>query len=170
MQVPQRGEREVSRPPIELLQALRGVDRPGVEAAFRVAREDVRPVELTRVPAAVTNPDQDFPFPALALFDHVCIVAYNAIIDCRAWSASMASITIRNLDAQTKARLRVRAAHHSRSMEEEARNILRAALADAATTPRNLAEAIRARFQPLGGIELRSPAREPMRVPPRPGK
>jgi plasmid stability protein len=55
-------------------------------------------------------------------------------------------------------------------MEEEARNILRAALADAATTPRNLAEAIRARFQPLGGIELRSPAREPMRVPPRPGK
>ena len=37
----------------------------------------------------------------------------------------MASITIRNLDAHTKARLRVRAAHRQRSMEEEARNILR---------------------------------------------
>jgi plasmid stability protein len=85
-------------------------------------------------------------------------------------SASMTSITIRNLDAQTKARLRVRAAHHSRSMEEEARNILRAALTDAATTPRNLADAIRARFQPLGGIDLRLPAREPMRAPPKPGK
>jgi plasmid stability protein len=84
--------------------------------------------------------------------------------------ASMASITIRKLDAQTKARLRVRAAHHSRSMEDEARNILRAALTDAATTPRNLADAIRARFQPLGGIDLRLPAREPMRAPPKPGK
>jgi len=82
----------------------------------------------------------------------------------------MASITIRNLDAQTKARLRVRAAHHSRSMEDEARNILRAALADKATTPRNLADAIRARFQPLGGIDLQLSAREPMRAPPHPGK
>ena len=42
----------------------------------------------------------------------------------------MASITIRNLDEQTKARLRVRAAHLKRSMEDEARNILRAALAE----------------------------------------
>jgi plasmid stability protein len=82
----------------------------------------------------------------------------------------MASITIRNLDAQTKVRLRVRAAHHSRSMEDEARNILRAALAAEAATSRNLADAIRARFQPLGGIDLRLPAREPMRAPPKPGK
>jgi len=81
----------------------------------------------------------------------------------------MASITIRNLDPQTKARLRVRAAHHSRSMEDEARNILRAALADGATTPRNLADAIRERFQPLGGIDLPLPVREPMRAPPKPG-
>ena len=80
----------------------------------------------------------------------------------------MASITIRNLDEQTKARLRVRAAHHKRSMEEEARNILRAVLAEQAVTARNLADAIRARFQPLGGLELRLPAREPMRDPPKP--
>lgn len=80
----------------------------------------------------------------------------------------MASITIRNLDEQTKTRLRVRAAHRKRSMEEEARNILRAALAEDAATPVHLAEAIRRRFRPLGGVELRLAAREPMREPPRP--
>ena len=37
----------------------------------------------------------------------------------------MASITIRNLDPAVKDRLRVRAAEHGRSMEEEARLILR---------------------------------------------
>ena len=37
----------------------------------------------------------------------------------------MASITIRNLDESVKARLRIRAAQHGRSMEEEARHILR---------------------------------------------
>ena len=82
----------------------------------------------------------------------------------------MASITIRKLDEQTKARLRVRAAHRKRSMEDEARNILRAALAEGAATPRNLAEAVRRRFRPFGGVELRLPVREPMRQPPRPAK
>ena len=82
----------------------------------------------------------------------------------------MASITIRKLDEQTKARLRVRAAHRKRSMEDEARNILRAALAEETATPRNLAEAVRRRFRPLGGVELRLPLREPMREPPKPAK
>lgn len=82
----------------------------------------------------------------------------------------MASITIRNLDEQTKTRLRVRAAHRKRSMEDEARNILRAALAEDSRTPQNLAEAIRRRFQPLGGVVLRLPTREPMREPPKPDK
>jgi len=82
----------------------------------------------------------------------------------------MASITIRNLDEQTKERLRVRAAHRGRSMEDEARNILRAAVAEDAAPPRNLAETIRRRFQPLGGVELRLPARDLMREPPKPGK
>ena len=81
----------------------------------------------------------------------------------------MASITIRNLDERTKARLRVRAAHRKRSMEDEARNILRAALAEEAAVPRNLADAIRRRFRPLGGVELRLPVRQPMREPPNPG-
>lgn len=83
---------------------------------------------------------------------------------------SVASITIRSLDEHTKARLRVRAAHHGRSMEDEARNILRTVLAEEPGLPRNLAEAIRLRFQPFGGVELRLPARESMREPPRPGR
>ncbi len=81
----------------------------------------------------------------------------------------MASITIRKLDEQTMARLRARAAHRQRSMEDEARNILRAALAEDVATPRNLAETIRRRFRPLGGVDLRVPVREPMREPQRRG-
>ena len=82
----------------------------------------------------------------------------------------MASITIRNLDEKTKTRLRVRAAHRNRSMEEEARNILRAALADDVTAPGNLAEALAHRFRGLDASGLRIPAREPMRDPPRPAR
>ena len=82
----------------------------------------------------------------------------------------MASITIRNLDAHTKARLRVRAAHRQRSMEEEARIILRTVLAEDEAGPRDLGVAIGARFRPLGGADLALPAREPMREPPVVGK
>ena len=76
----------------------------------------------------------------------------------------MASMTIRNLDDDIKQRLRVQAAEHGHSMEEEARAILRTALTETATT--NLASAIRARFAPLGGVKLDIPPREPMRDPP----
>jgi plasmid stability protein len=82
----------------------------------------------------------------------------------------MASITIRNLDEGTKARLRVRAARHGRSMEEEARTLLRTAVAEEPAGGGNLAEAIHARFRRLGGVELRLPPRGPMRPPPRPGR
>ncbi len=79
---------------------------------------------------------------------------------------TMASITIRNLDQETKDRLRIRAARRRRSMEDEARNILREALAGDAATPGNLAASIAARFEPLGGVDLELPPREPMRDPP----
>lgn len=79
----------------------------------------------------------------------------------------MATLTIRQLDEKTKSKLRIRAAHHGCSMEEEAREILRASLNDAAPQPpENLAEAIRKRFAPFGGVELELPEREPMREPP----
>ena len=79
----------------------------------------------------------------------------------------VASITIRNLDADVKQRLRIRAAEHGNSMEEEARRILRAALAGQAAPRTDLARAIHERFAPLGGVELRLPERQPMREPPR---
>ena len=85
-----------------------------------------------------------------------------------ALEALVASITIRNLDERIKARLRIQAARHGRSMEEEARTLLRAALKDEEPGGRNLADAIQARFGPLGGIDLPVLAREAIRVPPRP--
>lgn len=59
----------------------------------------------------------------------------------------MASITIRNLDDALKLRLRVRAAQHGRSMEDEAREILRIALAESSQPSGNLAASIRERFK-----------------------
>ena len=78
----------------------------------------------------------------------------------------MASITIRNLDEALKRRLRVRAAKRNHSMEDEARDILRTALAQERAGTRNLAEAIRRRIEPLGGIDLPIHPRGPMREPP----
>lgn len=78
----------------------------------------------------------------------------------------MASLLIRKLDDRTKSRLRVRAAHHGRSMEEEAREILRCALARTEPPQENLAEAIRRRFAKYGGVELPEIERDLPREPP----
>ena len=80
----------------------------------------------------------------------------------------MASILIRNLDDRLKDRLRLRAARNKRSMEEEARNILKTALSEQSTLPPNLAHSITARFKELGGVDLSIAKREPMREPPKP--
>lgn len=79
----------------------------------------------------------------------------------------MASITIRNLDEQLKQKLRLRAATHLRSMEDEVRNILRAALAEEPRQP-DFASSIREHFKATGGVELQLPEREAMREPPHP--
>ena len=78
----------------------------------------------------------------------------------------MANITIRNLDDDVKTRLRIRAAEHNRSMEEEVRIILRDAVYDRKTGPRDLAKFTRECFSPFGGVELELPPRGPMREPP----
>ena len=74
-------------------------------------------------------------------------------------------MTIRNLDEKLKARLRVQAARHGRSMEDEARDILRSALSTAASRTTSLVKSIRRRIEPLGGVELQVTPREPMRDP-----
>lgn len=80
----------------------------------------------------------------------------------------MATMTIRNLDDDLKARLRIRAAQHGQSMEEEVRSILRAALASRVEDDSGAAlyAAIRTRVDPLGGVDLELPPREPQRDPP----
>ena len=67
----------------------------------------------------------------------------------------MAVMTIRNIDDAIKNRLRLRAAMHGRSMEDEARDILRSALSTEIPRPRNLGQAIHERFGALGGVDHR---------------
>lgn len=77
----------------------------------------------------------------------------------------MASITIRNLDDAVKQSLRVRAAQHGRSMEEEARDILRRAVELQAPSG-NLGASIQRRFAPHGGVDLDLPERSSVRDTP----
>jgi len=82
----------------------------------------------------------------------------------------MASITIRQLPEETKRKLKIRAAENGRSMEQEAREILRRELgkpllAKPPQTGKDLVEAIRRRFAPDGGVELEIPPRETIRNP-----
>jgi antitoxin FitA len=80
----------------------------------------------------------------------------------------MSSITIRNLDETLKASLRMRAARHGVSMEQEVRNILQSTLAaDAAQIDGlSFAQRINQRFKGLGGDELVLPERTPARPAP----
>ena len=79
----------------------------------------------------------------------------------------MASITIRNLDDDVKTRLRMRAAGHGRSMEEEVRLILAEAVEREIVPAKGLGTIIHELFKPYGGVELELPPREPAREPPR---
>lgn len=69
----------------------------------------------------------------------------------------MSTLTVRNLDKDLKARLRVRAAQHGRSMEAEAREILREALTS--RQARDLGARIHERLAGLGLDELEIPSR-----------
>jgi antitoxin FitA len=78
----------------------------------------------------------------------------------------MATLTIRDLDESLKRSLRVRAASRNRSMEEEARQILRAALVESPAPAKDLTTRIRSRFAGLGDVILNVAPREPVRAPP----
>jgi len=77
----------------------------------------------------------------------------------------MASLTIRNLDNNLKAELRIRAARHGCSMEAEVRNILMQTLT-ASETGCNLGVAINNRFAALHMDALPVPSRQTLRNPP----
>jgi plasmid stability protein len=93
----------------------------------------------------------------------------NSMTDGGKRRCMVTTMTIRNMDEQIKARLRVRAATHGRSMEDEARDILRAALSAEAVRSVSLVEAIRSRVAPFGGVTLEPPGREAIRDVPEPG-
>ena len=78
----------------------------------------------------------------------------------------MSSLTVRNLDESVKNRLRVRAARHGRSMEEEVRQILQNVVAPEQAGQVSFAERVNSRFAGLNVDSLPIPARQLARTPP----
>jgi plasmid stability protein len=77
----------------------------------------------------------------------------------------MATLTIRRLDPNVKERLRVRAAQHGHSMEEEARRILSERCGEASRAD-SLADIALRLFGDDNGVELELPERQAGREPP----
>jgi plasmid stability protein len=76
----------------------------------------------------------------------------------------MSTLTIRNIESEIKDKLRLAAAAHGRSMEEEVRSILRSVLSQPAAAP-GLGSRLHARFAAIGGVDLPLPERtEPARA------
>ena len=78
----------------------------------------------------------------------------------------MNSLTVRHIDEDLMARLRARAAVHGKSIEDEARDILEAAVSADDLPATTLYEAIRKHVEPWGGFDLPDIPREAMREPP----
>ncbi len=72
----------------------------------------------------------------------------------------MSSLTVRNLDESVKNSLRVRAARHGRSMEEEVRQILQNIVAPEQAGQVSFAERVNSRFAKLQVDSLPIPARQ----------
>ena len=78
----------------------------------------------------------------------------------------MSSITIRNLDESIKSSLRLRAARHGWSMEQEVRQILQQILAPEQAGQVNFAERVNRRFGGLEADSLPIAPRQIARTPP----
>jgi len=77
----------------------------------------------------------------------------------------MATLTIRNVDDAIKQALRIRAAQHGVSMEEEARRILRDALTRV-SQPQALGQRLKQRFTEVADADFQLPPRHLPRTPP----
>lgn len=77
----------------------------------------------------------------------------------------MAALTIRNVDDTLKQALRMRAAQHGVSMEEEARRILREALFRV-SQPQALGQRLKQRFAQVADADFALPPRHHPRTPP----
>ena len=81
---------------------------------------------------------------------------------------AQAPITIRNLDPAAQGAAARPGCTAWQSMEAEARRILQTVLTPQEAPPvRHLYDRVRARFAPLGGVDLVLPPPEPVREPPR---
>lgn len=80
--------------------------------------------------------------------------------------ANMAAITIRNIDDEVKNRLRLQAAQHGCSMEQEVRDILMRAVAPR-PNKQAFAQRIQKRFAALELDALPIPKRQKVRTPPK---
>lgn len=70
----------------------------------------------------------------------------------------MSTLTVRNIEPAIKDKLRLSAAAHGHSMEEEVRSILRQAMTQVAQ-PDGLGSRIHARFAAMGDVALPLPQR-----------
>lgn len=77
----------------------------------------------------------------------------------------MASLTVRNIDESIKAGLRMSAAEHGRSMEEEVRQILKQFLLRKRSSA-GIGSCISRRFAVIGGLDLAEGQRSNPRRPP----
>ena len=94
------------------------------------------------------------------------VIARNAI-NAYNERPTMAALTIRNVDDALKTQLRIRAAGHGISMEEEARRILRHALSRAGTTaPVPMGQRLLTRFGDTASADFAPAARQVTRTPP----
>ena len=96
--------------------------------------------------------------------DSNAIIAVNALVASSTKGNPVATLTIRNLDHDLKAKLRLRAAGHGLSMEEEARRLLRRVLTHEEPAM-GLGSRITRRFAEVGGAELPLAARSLPRQP-----
>lgn len=78
----------------------------------------------------------------------------------------MPDMMIRNIDPWVEAQLRKLAAIHGRSIEDEACEILRAALPIEIGDSTEMLRSIRRRVEAMGGVEIELPPRDLMRDPP----
>jgi plasmid stability protein len=106
-----------------------------------------------------TSPEPITPPPDLVSHG---TVAYNDSIACN-WTLSMSTLTIRNLDDETKTLLRTQAARHGCSMEQEVREILRRAV-QPPLAGGDFARRIQQRFAGLEAEDLAIPERRPARL------
>lgn len=104
------------------------------------------------------SPLSNLPLDIIVIIDYIVIMVQQ--------DSGMSTLLIRNVDPTLKDALRIRAAQNGRSMEAELRQIVSDALAAGQSSAPNLAEAIRRRMAPFGGVDLEPHPPVPMRNPP----